>query len=156
MRFVRGGEISDGELHILLSEDEEHRAVAKALSLLSYSDKSARALYLRLLREGFSREAATRALDYCRNMGYIRERDQLARLIVREANVNLRGPRYIREKLAAKGYSRADIDGVTEELVESGEVDFSQNLDRLCQKHGAKDEQERRALAYKYGFFGEI
>ncbi len=84
--------------------------------------------------------------------GYIKEDDQLRRLVLREANVNLRGPRYIREKLAAKGYSRDSIDAIIDELVESGEIDLVINFDALCDKKGAVDSDERRALAYKYGF----
>ena len=152
MSFVRGSTLTDDELATLTREDEEYRAMKKALSLLGYSDKNRRELYMRLVREGFSREVASAVVETCLGLGYIRERDQLERLILREANVNLRGPRYIRDKLAAKGYSRADIDAVTESLVDSGEIDFRENLLRLAEKRGADSPDELRALAYKYGF----
>lgn len=152
LSFVRGSTLEGEELSQLLRADEEHRAMKKALSLLGYSDKNRRALYLRLLREGYSREVVSEVVDRCLTLGYIKENDQLRRLIASEANVNLRGPRYIREKLAAKGYSRADVDGVMDSLVAEGEIDFAANFDRLCEKRGADTPDERKALAYKNGF----
>ena len=152
MSFVRGGRLTDDELSAIKRADEEYRAMKKALSLLGYSDKNRRSLYLRLLREGFSREVVEKVVERCLSLGYIRETDQLERLILREANTNLRGPRYIREKLAAKGYNRSDIDSVMDSLVESGEIDFRGNLQRLYQKHGADTDGQRRTLAYKHGY----
>jgi hypothetical protein len=55
----------------------------------------------------------------------------------------------------AKGYSRDRIDAVIDELVENGEIDFVINFDLLCDKKGASDPSERKALAYKYGFRAE-
>ena len=152
MSFTVGGVLDGEELSHLASLDGEYRAIKKALSLLSCSDKNKRELYARLVREGYSREHSRAAVEYCLMHGYIKEDDQLRRLILREANVNLRGPRYIREKLAAKGYSRDGIDAVTDGLLESGEIDFAANFNKLCEKKGAFDPDERRALAYKYGF----
>ena len=155
MCFVVGGELSDDELSELSRLDSMYRAIKKALSLLSYSDKNKKELYLRLVRDGHSRENARLAVEYCLERGYINEDDQLERLVLREANVNLRGPRYIREKLGAKGYSRDGIDSAIDLLVESGQIDFVINFDILCDKKGVTDPAERRALAYKYGFRAE-
>ena len=152
--FVTGGILSDEEHSLLVRLDEEYRAIKKALSLLSYSDKNRKAIYMRLVRLGFSREAAKRAVEYCLLNGFIDEKNQLERLVYNEANINLRGPGYIRNKLAAKGYSRDDIDTAIDTLVSNGEVDFVIIFDALCEKKGATTPDERRALAYKYGFRG--
>lgn len=152
--FVTGGILSDGELTLLVTLDEEYRAIKKALSLLSYSDKNRKAIYMRLVRLGFSRDAAKKAVEYCLQNGFINEENQLERLVSNEANINLRGPRYIKDKLAAKGYSRDDIDTAIDTLVANGEIDFVIIFDALCEKKGATTPDERRALAYKYGFRG--
>lgn len=152
--FVMGGILSDGELTLLVTLDEEYRAIKKALSLLSYSDKNRKAIYMRLVRLGFSREAAKKAVEYCLQNGFINEENQLERLVSNEANINLRGPRYIKDKLASKGYSRADIEAAMDTLVEAGEIDFVINFDTLCEKKSATTPEERKALAYKYGFRG--
>jgi SOS response regulatory protein OraA/RecX len=152
--FVTGGILSDEEFSLLVTLDEEYRAIKKALSLLSYSDKNKKAIYMRLVRLGFSREAAKKAVEYCLVNGFINEEKQLERLVCNEANVNLRGPRYIADKLAAKGYSRADVEAAIDTLVEAGEIDFVINFDTLCEKKSATTPEERKALAYKYGFRG--
>ena len=152
--FVTGGILSDEELSLLVTLDEEYRAVKKALSLLSYSDKNRKAIYMRLVRLGFSRESAKKAVEYCLVNGFINEGSQLQRLVYNEANVNLRGPGYIRNKLAAKGYSRDDIDVAIDTLVTNGEIDFVIIFDALCEKKSATTAEERKALAYKYGFRG--
>lgn len=152
--FVTGGILSDGELTLLVTLDEEYRAIKKALSLLSYSDKNRKAIYMRLVRLGFSREAAKKAVEYCLQNGFINEENQLERLVSNEANINLRGPYYIKNKLASKGYSRTDIEAAIDMLVNSGEVDFVIIFDTLCEKKGATTPEERKALAYKYGFRG--
>ena len=153
MSFTRGSTLTSDEAEVLLSDDERYRAMSKALSLLAHSDKNSRALYLRLLREGFSREVAAEAVERCISLGYINERGQLRRLILREANTNLHGPRYIRRKLASKGYSLAEIDEVTDILVSDGEIDFDANLARLAEKKGLTDPDEISALAYKQGYY---
>ena len=122
--------------------------------MLSTSDKSARSVHRRLRELGFSEHSAGYAVEYCVSSGYLDERRQLARLVSVEANTALRGPRYICAKLTAKGYRRADVEAVIEELVEAGEVDFKDNLERLYEKKGVTDREERRALAYKYGYRG--
>ncbi len=155
MGFVVNGEISEDELATVVALDSEYRAIKKALFLLSFSDKNKKELYIRLVREGHSRENAKKAVEYCLSNGYIKEEAQLERLILREANINLRGPRYIREKLMGKGYSRDDIDSVMYSLVELGEIDFVIIFDTLCDKKGVSDPAERRVLAYKYGFRAE-
>lgn len=153
--FAVGGELDELQLSELKALDAEYRAIKKALSLLSYSDKNKKELYMRLVRDGHSRENARAAVEYCLCHGYIREDEQLMRLVLREANVNLRGPKYIREKLAAKGFSRDGIDSAIEELVNSGEIDFDLNFNTLCNKKEITDPAEKRALAYKYGFRAE-
>ena len=150
--FVTGGILSDEELSLLTALDEEYRAIKKALSLLSYSDKNRKAIYMRLVRLGFSREASKKAVEYCLQNGFINEKNQLERLVSNEANTNLRGPHYIKNKLASKGYSRDDIDTAIDTLVANGEIDFVIIFDTLCEKKGVTTPDERRALAYKYGF----
>lgn len=152
MCFVVNGELSSEELSTIIELDSEYRAIKKALFLLSFSDKNKKTLYIRLLREGHSRENAKKAVEYCLSHGYINEEGQIERLVLREANHNLRGPRYIREKLMGKGYSRDDIDAVIDSLVELGEIDFVMNFRELCDKKGVTDSAEMSILAYKYGF----
>lgn len=152
MGLDEGVTLDEDMLAVLLVDDEKHRCLKKALSLLGYSDKSRRDLYIRLSRLGYSRDAVEYALDCCEDMGYLDENRQIERACLGEANVNLRGPRMIMGKLISKGYDRAKVERALLRLVDEGEIDFSENLERLCEKKGVTDGEERKALAYKSGY----
>lgn len=147
-----GCEVDEPQYDAIAREDESYRAMKCALKLLSLSDNTASALYMKLLRRGFCREVARECADECIRLGYIDEHRQLARLVEREANVALRGKAYIIRKLASKGYRAGLVREVIDELVQSGEVDFSHSFERLAEKMSAESEEERRALSYKYGY----
>ena len=149
---VRGEKISDAVFCEILHEDEMFRALKRALSLLSYADNNERTLTLKLLRAGFSRAAVEYAVRDCVGHGYIKEKEQLLRLVSSLANSKLRGPLYIRQYLAAKGYKISEIDDAIDELTLSDEIDFKESFNRLAEKMGAADSEGRRILAYKYGF----
>ncbi len=149
----RGVEISDRELSDIRLDDERFRAMKRALSLLSYADNTAKALYMKLVRAGFSGEVSRECVDECIRLGYIDERRQLERAILCEANGQLRGKRYIIRKLSSKGYRAGLIAELTDELAERGEIDFAANFRLLCDRRGAISDDEVRALAYKHGFF---
>ena len=148
----RYSELNERDADAVRSEDERYRAMKKAVSILAASDKSAYTLRSKLRQGGFSRESADEAINECVARGYIDEDRQLRRFIEREANESLRGRFYIKRKLSAKGYRGADIDRITRELVESGEIDFKANFERAAEKKGAYTEEERRALSYKLGY----
>ena len=150
--FCRGYELSDDELSELVGLDTERRALDKAASLLSASDKSRAALLSRLISLGFPRDTAQRAVLECVRLGYLDEKRQLLRLVIREAEGSLRGPKYIMRKLAAKGYPPGEIRSAIEELTDSGELDFGALFSRLAEKKGVFDREELRILAYKYGY----
>ena len=149
---AKGDSIDERTLDVLRFEDEIFRAVKKALTYISDLDRSAYALKVKLLRAGFSRDAADAALERCTELGYLDEDAQLDRAVEREANFKLRGKYHIRHRLAAKGYSVASVDRAIARLVESGEVDFDECFERLAEKRGAETDEERLALKYKFGY----
>lgn len=147
------GSIVDEDTMSRITEDEcEYLAMKKALSLLSFADNSPRALRGKLIRSGFSRELSERVVAECISFGYIDEERQIARLALTEANSALRGKRYIVAKLARRGYSPSFVSRVIDRLVEEGEIDFHGNLAALTKKLGITSPDERRKIAYKYGF----
>lgn len=147
-----GCELDGESLHMIAREDEGYRAMKKALSFLSFSDKNKRTLYTKLVSLGFGKDVSRETTLECVRLGYIDEVRQLRILVTHEANSSLRGSVYIRNKLVSKGYSAADIDAVISELVESGDIDFCKNLSRLLEKKGIDDSEQRRQLMYKYGY----
>ena len=147
-----GEEIHDRELDAVRFEDERNRAMNKAYSYLSLSDKSRFELKMKLVRAGFSREVCDLTVDRLSELGYLDEERQLERAVEREANYKLRGRYYIRKRLAQKGYSPSGINRAISVLTQRGEVDFGANFERLAEKKGATTEEERTALEYKFGY----
>lgn len=148
-----GGALTEEELSFIEKEDETYRAEKRALGILSFGDVSEAALRMKLIRAGISRDSADSAVKFAVMGGYLNEQRQVERLIEREAKDSLRGPYYIRKKLLSKGYPSHLTSRVMSELVSSGEIDFKEIFEKLCEKTGAVGE-ERYALAYKRGFKG--
>ncbi len=137
--------------------DEIFRATKKALALLTYSDNNSRALKMKLLRAGFSREASDAAVEDMLRHAYINEERQLERLILSEAKTKLSGRGKFIPKLMAKGYKKSDIENVTDKLVASGELDFEEIKEVLIRKKlgDSQDSTEIKKLLYKNGFFAD-
>ena len=143
---LRGCDLSVSELGTIRFEDEYIRALKKAADYLSVSDKSKFALKIKLLKAGFSAEASDMALTRLCELGY------LERAVEREANYNLLGRHYIKRKLASKGYSASSVGRAIDALVERGEIDFNENFEHLAAKKGVSSDEDRLALAYKFGY----
>ena len=151
---AKGEELDEGALTLIREYDLHHRAKRKALSLLSYSDKSESGLTRRLVAAGFSREVSGEVAAEMVSLGYINEEGQLERLILNEANVKLRGPMKIMPTLAAKGYSVSEIKRVMHALCDSGEIDFKLNAKKLIEKRllSTADIEEKKKFLYKNGY----
>ena len=149
-----GDEISSLTFSLIKDSDEAYRARLYALRILSYADNNEMALARKLIMKKISPDIAKRVASEMVSLGYIKEEDQLRRAIIKEANQSLKGPRLIRAKLRAKGFSSGDIDLQLDSLIASGEVDFKVSADRLVEKklaRGASDE-EIKMLLYKNGY----
>lgn len=137
-----------------MAEDEEYRAMRRALYLLSFTDNNERTLIRKLCHSGFSREVAERVTQQAVRLGYINEERQLERLITEEANIRLSGPRKLIPKLAARGYRTEQIRQVLSRLTADGTVDLRRNAQRLLEKRlpqGA-DAEEKKKILYRYGY----
>ena len=97
------GDVIDGRAYDLFTfSDECYRATLTALRILSFADNSERSLMMKLVQKGISREVAEGAVQEMVRLGYVNEREQLTRLVTREAAA-LRGPLRIVAKLSSKG-----------------------------------------------------
>lgn len=149
-----GTVLSEEEETLLLSLWEEHKAKEAALRLLSFGDNNANGLFRKLRGRGFSSAAAESAVSQMVGRGYIRERDQLYRLVRSLANGKLFGEERIRQHLITAGYRREDVANAIAEAVSSGDVDFIENRKKLLKKklpEGAAP-QKAAALLYRYGY----
>ena len=147
-----GDELDEYSFGVVCFEHESFLAIKKAYSLLASRDRSRREIRDKLTECGFSFDASLRAVERLAELGYIDEADQIARAVLREANVSLRGPRLIVERLRIKGYDSSDIRRTIKELTECGEIDFKANFERLAEKKKACTDEKRYALKYRYGY----
>ena len=153
-RPIKGDELSASDMAAVIYSDEYYRARKKALSLLSLSDNNERTLRDKLMRGGIRREIAAEVVAEMVGRGFVDEARQLERLVLREANEALHGYYKITARLLRKGYKLSDIRRTVDNLCESGEVDFDENLARLKEKklHEDYDPSELEKLLYKYGY----
>ena len=149
------GEFIDPDsLVIVASEDERRRALASALSVLSYGDHSEQALLIKLKHRGYSKDVSIDTVRECVSLGYIDEQRQLKRMILKFANEELLGSYKILAKLMRKYYPRRAICQAISELSESGELDFKESRKKLIEKtlgDSATDEEIYKLLS-RYGY----
>ena len=153
--FPEAGEMLDeGQMEIIRRNDEYFRAKKMALSSLAYSDKSRRKLFLKLISEGFDREISGDVVDEMTALGYIDEKRQIDRQILRFANEGLYGPVKIISSLVSKGYSIEQIKSRMVALTDAGELDFEKNKELLLQKRlrNPEDENERKKILFYKGY----
>lgn len=148
------GEVLDLEAEKLLTEkDEERRAIAKALSLLSFSDNSERSLRAKLTRAGFSRAATDSAVKECVMRGYLDE-ERMLECAVRSMARELYGKRKMLAKLSARGFSQTSIIRAISALEDKGEVDFAEMKHELLSKKLDTEaaREEKLKLLHRYGY----
>lgn len=148
------GEIIDGDsLEILSREDEERRALIKALSILSYADNNEHRLYTKLISHGFGKDAARAAVEECVRLGYIDEDRQLERYILKY-HEELLGPKKIMAKLISRSYSASQISKMIRALEEEEKLDFTKAKKHLLATKLPEDAsyEEKRKLLHKYGY----
>ena len=149
------GDVIDSRTLLLIKgEDEIYKAKIRALKILSYGDNSRRALYNKLVHSGISKEVAISTVDEMCELGYIRERDRLLRIVEEEVNLHLTGKYKLIPKLVSKGYSKADIESVISELLSDGTIDFKSSSEALIRKKLGENpsEDEIKKLLYKNGY----
>ena len=147
-------EIDEGDYEKIKSRDEYIRAKKKALSILSFADNSRRSLLQKLARAGIGRVCAERVTEEMQSLGYINEGKQLWRLVLRLANSSLFGPKKIMASLVSKGYAPDAVRQTVRELIDSGEIDLSENKRKLLEKHSVDegDTEAENRLLYKNGY----
>ncbi len=150
--YKRGASLSHDDLDALARASAESEAILAAERALAASPKSARELYRNLRGKRHSHENALLAVRTAKEKGWIREDDQLYRLVPYLALRKLWGKRKLLPYLAAKGYAREAIENAVKRAETEGALDFSELRARLLDKHGPQSEEEQKKLLYKHGF----
>ncbi len=136
--------------------EEATKATLKAVSMLAYTDRTAKKLAEQLRQKGFSAEAAEAAVAFCIEKRYIREEEQLRRLMTLLCEKKQYGVRRIRNEVYQKGFAKATVDAVWEDMLDV--LDFEGALDLRMQKLGRgafvspREKQKTYASLMRYGF----
>lgn len=150
---LSGDTLDEDRLALLSSEDGTRRALAKALSLLSYADNGENALYRKLRRAGFSDEEATFAKEECVRLGYLNEARQIECAVLSSFS-RLEGPYKVMRRLIGRGYSAKKVLNIIHALEDEGKINYKDaRLTLLRDKlpEGSTDD-EKRKLLQRYGY----
>lgn len=146
-------ELSEYECRILAKSVHQKDAISVALRILSQGDNNSASLKRKLTERGFSPDTAEDAVAQMIKLGYIDEKKQTYRYVLKLANQNLYGKRKIIPFLLNKGYKKEDIERAIEKAEQDGELDFTDIKKRLIEKSRFDEENraEIKAFLYKYG-----
>lgn len=135
------------EANALFACIEEKVAKREALKLLATRSYFSEEFLQKLQRKGLSLQASQNALSYCKQLGYINEKEKTSSFVEREKRKGL-GPRLIALKLRAKG--------VKTSVVQSSE-DQLHAIKQLIEKRYANKEKHKVYQALKRrGFDDEV
>ena len=149
-----GESLSTEQYGVLLREHGRREAYRAAIRILECGSPSGKALYLKLLRKGVSRENADFAVSRMKELGYIREGEQARALAASMVRRNLWGPRRVYAALCEKGYSGKDASEAIAAACDAGEIDFAEARRALLQRETGKGAppEKLRAVLYRYGY----
>ena len=148
------GEVLEGdEAELLIRRDEERRALAKALSILTYADNGENQLKIKLMRHGFSKSAIDETVKECVRRGYIDDLRIIENAVLKLA-ADYQGKKKIIAKLVAKGFSAGTVIKTVVRLEAEGKIDFTEARRRLISEKLPPEstKEEKLKLLHRYGY----
>jgi len=132
-----------------------HAAVKKGIYLLGYARNTAKSLEHKLKTKGYSDDIAREAVNYLKEKGYIREKDDALLFAENLAYHKFYGKNRIRKELFSKGFP----EDVIRETMELLEIDFSELCAERIRSMGGigifeTPEEKSKAISalLRYGF----
>ena len=126
---------------------EKQRAIAKAMQLLLYRQRSEKELRKKLHEKEFSDEAVDAAVGYVSSFGYLDDRRYAE--VYLHSQQGKKGRAMIRRELKAKGISSEWIDLAFEESPEDeGEMIYALLCKRAGEPHKMDEKELRRHAQY--------
>jgi regulatory protein len=129
--------------------DDTSAAEATAMRVLAGASQSADGLQRRLMRHGFSGDAAEQAVQRCRELGYVDDA-ALATSVVSRHRRRHHGRARVIADLRGRGIDRATIERATAELEASeleAAIEAAKLLKARSERRLAASQQERQRLA---------
>lgn len=107
-----GMEVDDEFIKEVVKAEEQNKVINKALNFLSYRQRSEKELYESLKRKGYESLYIDKAIEYCKEQGYVDDKAFAESFMKDKLNLNKLGTERIRYELMSKGISRDIIDKV--------------------------------------------
>ena len=150
-----GESLSEERYEAIWSADESSRAAIQAVTFLAYRDRTARELEGKLREKNYSKEACAAAVRFAVEKRYIREDEQLERMMHQLCEVKRYGIRRIRQEVYARRFDRDTVSAHFDRIAE--ELDFEEALaERIRALPDGALEGERRkktvSSLLRYGF----
>lgn len=145
-----GMEITDEFINEILMEEEGHKVLDSALNFLSYRARSEKELYKRLKQKEYPNNLILQTIDYCKERGYLDDKEFALSFIRDKTNINKYGPKKIRYELYKKGVSQDIIDEV---LVPDKNEEYDRALELGLKKINKYKNDNRDAIYRKLGGF---
>lgn len=107
-----GMEVDDDFIKEVLKAEEQNKVINKALNLLSYRQRSEKEIYDALKRNDYEDVYIEKAIERCKEHGYINDRAFAEAFIRDKLNLNKLGEQRIKYELIRKGISDSIIEEV--------------------------------------------
>jgi len=155
--YIEAGEPREGDeldaeaLSALTLREDSKRAYERALKILASGDNTRAALKRKLRERGFGEAESEYAVGRVCADGYIKEEEMLLRQFAVFAK-RMWGPAKFIPSLLSRGFSREMIEQAAKRAAKE-EIYWAEAVkEALLEKFEPRDDAERRALLYKYGF----
>lgn len=145
-----GMEISDEFINDVLMEEEKKKILDTALNFLSYRARSEKELYTRLNKNDYPHNLILETISYCKEYGYLNDKEFAASFIRDKTNLNKYGPKKIRYELYKKGVSQNIIDEV---LISDKDTEYDMALELALKRIKRYKGEDRNAIYRKLGGF---
>lgn len=145
-----GMEVSNEFINEILLKEEERKVLDSALNFLSYRARSEKELYTRLTQKEYPHNFILNAITYCKEYGYLNDKEFALSFIRDKTNLNKYGPKKLRYELYKKGISQNIIDQV---LVPDKDTEYDMALELGLKKLDRYKNDNKDAIYRKLGGF---
>ena len=143
-------EISDEFINEILLKEEERKVLDSALNFLSYRARSEKEVYTRLTQKEYPHNFILSAIAYCKEHGYINDKEFALSFIRDKTNINKYGPKKLKYELYKKGVSQSIIDEV---LISDKDTEYEMALELGLKRLDRYKNDSKDAIYRKLGGF---
>lgn len=143
-----GKEVTQEFIDDVLKAEEQNKVINHALKFLSYRQRSEKEIYDRLRKNEYDENMINNAIEYCKDQGYINDKDFAETFIRDKININRLGSQRIKYELMGKGISRDIIDKV---LVPDYDEELDMAMELAEKKMYSYRNDDRNAIYRKLG-----